>query len=69
MKYSSIQASLFFTVNICKQPGINRIALNHLVEFLEYIPHLQKYFIHPARVEYGVPMQPGSSADLLELVD
>lgn len=50
----------------------NHIAMSHPVEFLEYIPHLQKYFVSPAQVQgglYGVPEQPGISADLLELVE
>jgi L-fuconate dehydratase len=45
----------------------NHIALGHEVLFLEHIPHLKKYFIHPAEVENGVykaPLQAGSSCDL-----
>ncbi|HZO89010.1 MAG TPA: enolase C-terminal domain-like protein [Chthonomonadaceae bacterium] len=45
----------------------NHIALGLEIVFLEYIPHLQNYFLHPARVEDGVyrtPQQPGSSSDL-----
>ena len=45
----------------------NHIALGHEALFLEYIPHLRDYFVHPARVEDGVyrtPQEPGSSSDL-----
>jgi L-fuconate dehydratase len=45
----------------------NHIALAHEVLFLEYIPHLRRHFVHPARVEAGVyrtPQEPGASADL-----
>ena len=45
----------------------NRIALGHEALFLEYIPHLRDYFVHPATVEEGVyrtPQEPGSSSDL-----
>lgn len=45
----------------------NHIALGHEVVFLEYIPHLRKYFSNPARVENGVyqtPQEPGLSCDL-----
>jgi L-fuconate dehydratase len=45
----------------------NRIALNHEIVFLEHIPHLQSYFIHPCRVQAGVyvtPMEEGASCDL-----
>jgi len=48
----------------------NRIAIGHPVTFLEYIPHLRKYFTHPARVEDGVyatPQDLGCSSDLVEL--
>jgi len=44
----------------------NRLALGHEQIFLEYIPHLRDYFLHPARVEGGVyqlPQEPGSSSD------
>lgn len=50
----------------------NHIALGHPVVFLEYIPHLREWFVHPARVEHGVyltPQEPGSSSDLMELRD
>lgn len=45
----------------------NHIALGHDALFLEYIPHLQKHFVTPAKVENGVyltPQLPGSSSDL-----
>ena len=50
----------------------NHIALDHERLFLEYIPHLRKYFKHPAIVEdghYKTPQEPGCSTDLnLELL-
>jgi L-fuconate dehydratase len=49
----------------------NHIALGHEVVFLEYIPHLRRYFTHPAEVGGGVyrtPEVPGSSTDLREAV-
>ncbi len=45
----------------------NHVALGHEALFLEYIPHLRDYFLHPARVEGGVyltPQDPGLSCDL-----
>jgi len=45
----------------------NHIALGHDALFLECIPHLQKHFVSPARIENGVyrtPELPGSSSDL-----
>jgi L-fuconate dehydratase len=48
----------------------NHIALAHPVVFLEYIPHLREYFVHPAQVEAGVyqtPQDTGLSCDLVEL--
>jgi L-fuconate dehydratase len=45
----------------------NHVVLGHQAVFLEYIPHLREYFVHPARVEGGVyhtPQEPGSSSDL-----
>ena len=45
----------------------NHISLGHEALFLEHIPHLQKHFIHPARIINGVyqtPQEPGSSCDL-----
>jgi L-fuconate dehydratase len=47
----------------------NCIALDHQTVFLEHIPHLQKHFVHPARVQGGVyltPQEAGSSCDLHE---
>jgi L-fuconate dehydratase len=47
----------------------NHIALGHEAMFLEHIPHLRRYFVHPACVENGVyctPQEPGSSAELLQ---
>ena len=47
----------------------NHIAMGHEKLFLEYIPHLRKHFIHPAKVEGGVyhtPQEPGNSSDLNE---
>ncbi|MDO8539718.1 MAG: enolase C-terminal domain-like protein [Opitutaceae bacterium] len=47
----------------------NRIALGDDIVFLEHIPHLREYFVHPAIVQGGVyqtPAEPGSSCDLKE---
>lgn len=44
-----------------------RIALDNEIVFLEHIPHLQEYFVHPARIRdgrYVTPQEPGSSAEL-----
>jgi L-fuconate dehydratase len=44
----------------------NHVALGHEALFLEYIPHLRKYFLHPAQVEngtYRTPAEPGLSCD------
>jgi L-fuconate dehydratase len=46
----------------------NHISLGHEALFLEHIPHLKKYFQHPADVQGGVyktPQTPGSSCDLI----
>lgn len=46
----------------------NHIALGHDALFLEHIPHLQKYFLHPAKVKDGIyvsPQEPGSSSDFV----
>jgi L-fuconate dehydratase len=46
----------------------NHVALGHEIVFLEHIPHLRKYFVHPARVEGGVyrtPQELGASSDLV----
>ena len=45
----------------------NHIAMGHEALFLECIPHLQQYFVAPARIENGVyltPQTPGSSSEL-----
>lgn len=45
----------------------NHIAMGHEALFLEHIPHLQKYFVHPVKVENGVyvtPQEVGSSCNL-----
>jgi L-fuconate dehydratase len=45
----------------------NHIVLGHDLQFLEHIPHLREYFLHPATVEGGIyrtPQEPGSSQDL-----
>jgi L-fuconate dehydratase len=45
----------------------NHIVLGHDLLFLEHIPHLREYFLHPAIVEGGIyrtPQEPGSSQDL-----
>ena len=47
----------------------NHIAIGHEALFLEHIPHLKPYFVHPVRVQGGryiTPMEPGSSCDLKE---
>lgn len=47
----------------------NQIALDHEVVFLEHIPHLKKYFAHPAQVSegfYKTPQEPGASSDMLD---
>lgn len=48
----------------------NHISIGHEALFLEHIPHLQKYFVHPAQIKNGVYITPqniGSSCDLLAL--
>lgn len=45
----------------------NHIAMGHEALFLEHIPHLKKYFVHPADIQngfYKTPLEPGSSCDL-----
>ena len=45
----------------------NHIALGHEKLYLEHIPHLQEYFVDPARVvdgRYQTPQRPGASTDL-----
>lgn len=47
----------------------NHIRVGHPPLFLEYIPHLKEYFLHPAQVSngyYQVPLEPGLSSDLKE---
>lgn len=47
----------------------NHISIGHPKLFLECIPHLQKYFKHPARIQdgvYAVPQEPGSSSDFVD---
>jgi L-fuconate dehydratase len=46
----------------------NHIALGHEALFLEHIPHLREYFLHPAVVRDGIyktPQEPGSSSDFV----
>ena len=46
----------------------NHIALGHDALLLEHIPHLRKYFLHPAKVQggiYATPQEPGSSSDFV----
>lgn len=46
----------------------NHISLGHENLFLEHIPHLQEYFVHPVQIKdgyYQVPEEPGMSADLI----
>jgi L-fuconate dehydratase len=46
----------------------NHVALNQEIIFLEHIPHLRKYFVHPATISEGVyktPQEAGSSSDLV----
>jgi L-fuconate dehydratase len=48
----------------------NHVAMGHDAQFLEYIPHLRKYFVHPAEVNggfYRPPQDAGASSDLKEL--
>lgn len=45
----------------------NHIGMGHEHLFLEHIPHLRPYFVHPAEIAggyYQVPQVPGSSSDL-----
>jgi L-fuconate dehydratase len=45
----------------------NHIAMGHDALFLEYIPHLQEHFVHPAVItdgHYITPQEPGASSDL-----
>jgi L-fuconate dehydratase len=46
----------------------NHIAMDHEALFLEHIPHLQKYFVHPAIIKNGVyqiPQVAGSTCELI----
>jgi L-fuconate dehydratase len=46
----------------------NHITVGHEALFLEHIPHLRPYFVHPANIQDGVyqtPQEPGSSCDLI----
>jgi L-fuconate dehydratase len=48
----------------------NHIALGHEAVFLEHIPHLRDYLVHPASIEggtYRTPEAPGLSCDLKEV--
>lgn len=45
----------------------NHISMGHEALFLEHIPHLQRHFVHPVKVEngkYKTPQNIGSSCDL-----
>jgi L-fuconate dehydratase len=45
----------------------NHIGMGHENLFLEHIPHLREYFVHPAQIVDGVyqlPQEYGSSSDL-----
>ncbi len=45
----------------------NHIAMGHEAVFLEHIPHLREYLVHPASIQGGVyrtPEEPGLSCDL-----
>jgi L-fuconate dehydratase len=47
---------------------VNHIAMGHTEVFLEHIPHLSRYFVHPVQLSeghYRTPQEPGSSSDLL----
>ncbi len=49
----------------------NHIKLGHEALFLEHIPHLQKHFVNPVRIENGVyitPQEAGSSCDLKSVI-
>ena len=46
----------------------NHISMGYDALFLEHIPNLRKYFLHPALVEDGIyktPQEPGSSSDFV----
>ena len=47
---------------------VNHIVMGHPEVFLEHIPHLSRYFVHPVQLSggrYRIPQEPGSSSDLL----
>ncbi|MBT9330834.1 enolase C-terminal domain-like protein [Paracidobacterium acidisoli] len=47
---------------------VNHIAMGHPETFLEHIPHLSRYFVHPVQLaagHYRTPQEPGSSSELL----
>ncbi len=47
----------------------NHIAMGHEALFLEHIPHLKAYFVHPVKIQNGVyitPQEAGSSCDLVD---
>lgn len=49
----------------------NHVGIGHEALFLEYIPHLAKYFVDPVQMidgKYKVPENPGSSCDLKDEV-
>ena len=46
----------------------NHIAMGHEAIFLEHIPHLKEFFLHPAVVNggiYEIPQEPGTSSDFV----
>lgn len=45
----------------------NHIAMGHEALFLEHIPHLQKYFVHPAVIKNGVYQTPQVAGSTCEL--
>lgn len=45
----------------------NHIAMGHEALFLEHIPHLQKYFVHPAIIKSGVYQTPQVAGSTCEL--
>lgn len=45
----------------------NHIAMGHKALFLEHIPHLQKYFVHPAVIKNGVYQTPQVAGSTCEL--
>ena len=47
----------------------NHIAMGHEALFLEHIPHLQKYFVHPAIIKNGVYQTPQVAGSTCELIN